>query len=102
MSCRVAGECAGPKNASVRSFWMNALRLVGCLIVLIAAEAAWTSAAVAQDRPASGAQATPASAADSTAQAWKYVGWFVHSSGVIGLFILVLALYMIFTVVRLN
>jgi biopolymer transport protein ExbB len=81
---------------------MNALRLVVYLVVLLAADAAWTNVAVGQDKPAAGAQAAPVGGTDSFKQMQIYVRWFLHSSGVIGLFILVLASYMIFTVVRLN
>ena len=81
---------------------MNAMRLAVCLIVLIAADVALSTSAAAQDRPSGGSQAAQAGTADSARQIQTYVGWFIRSSGVIGLFILVLALYMIFTVVRLN
>jgi biopolymer transport protein ExbB len=83
---------------------MKALRLIICLVMLVAASAALTQSATAQQgRGAEGpSQAAQANAPDYRAQVQTYLGWFLRSSGVIGLFILMLALYMIFTVVRLN
>jgi len=82
---------------------MNALRLALGLIVMIASHAAWTDVAAGQDRPGVvSASAAQASSENYVAEIQKYLIWFLRSSGVIGLFIFGLALYMIFTVVRLN
>jgi biopolymer transport protein ExbB len=84
---------------------MKALRLFLGMIMLVAAEALFTNSAAAQSPQAvvASQSATRQSAAtDYTAHTQSYLGWFIRSSGVIGLFILVLAVYMLATVVRLH
>ena len=99
---------ARPSLVCLRKLCMNTIRLIVCSIALLAAVAALTNVATAQDRSsgsapsAHNAHTSPADAADYNTQVRTYLGWFLRSSGVIGLFILVLALYMVFTVFRLN
>lgn len=81
---------------------MNSLRLIVCWMALIVAGAAWMSSAAGQERPSGGSQTAQAGTVNSTAQIQTYLGWFLRSSGVIGLFILSLALYMVYTVVQAN
>jgi biopolymer transport protein ExbB len=84
---------------------MKSLRLILGMIVLIAAELLLTYPAAAQSPQAgaTGQSATKQTAgAEYAAHVQTYLGWFVRSSGVIGLFILVLAVYMVATVVRLH
>lgn len=84
---------------------MQNLRLIACLIVLLASTAVWMPAARGQETSrgaATGVVATPAKTPDQFEQMQKYLAWFLRSSGVIGLFILGLAIYMVYTVVRAN
>jgi biopolymer transport protein ExbB len=84
---------------------MKAMRVIVVVIMLIAVAASWASPAAGQERQAgaSSESATgPMTRADYAAHVQSYLGWLIRSSGVIGLFILVLAVYMISTVVRLN
>lgn len=84
---------------------MNAMRLIVSLMMLIAADVTWTSSAAGQERPGGvvgESAARPAEGAEHTMSMQSYLGWIIRSSGVIGIFILVLALYMIFTAVNLN
>lgn len=84
---------------------MPALRLIAFSFLLLAFTAVGTRDALGQENSrgfASGSATTPANTADQATQIRSYLGWIVRSSGVIGLFILGLALYMIHTVVRAN
>src|SRR5262245_33429877 len=84
---------------------MKALRLIVGIIMLAAADVASVSPAAAQEPQAgapSYARMQKTAATDYTVHVQSYLGWFLRSSGVIGLFILVLAVYMVSTVVRLN
>jgi biopolymer transport protein ExbB len=83
------------------------MRLASLLLftLLFVAWAGPSRAAAAEAPPAG--EAAPATAAGTTAtdnksEAQSYLGWVIRSSGAIGLFILVLAVYFITSVVRLH
>jgi len=81
---------------------MKAMRLIVVVIMLIAGGVSWTSPAAGQETQAGASSESVTSPADYAAHVQSYLGWLIRSSGLIGLFILVLAVYMISTVVRLN
>jgi biopolymer transport protein ExbB len=89
---------------------MKTLTLVVALFFPILLGFGVTSAAGQEARTASAAPTvapapTAASTADQdghTTDIQSYVGWFLRSSGIIGLFILILTIYFLVTVVRLN
>lgn len=85
---------------------MSAFRWLVCSLLLLAALTAWTGSTLGQEpmrgAATSGTAETSGSAPDQITQIKIYIGWFLRSSGVIGLFILGLALYMIYTVMQAN
>src|SRR5262245_37666705 len=92
-------------SSPARNSLMKAFRLIVGVIMLIAFDVFLTSPAAAQDRQSgvvTESATKQAAASDYAAHAQSYLGWVICSSGVIGLFILVLAVYMVSTVVRLH
>src|SRR5262245_41555647 len=92
-------------RSQARVLLMKAMKLVVGLIMLIAIDVSSTSTAAGQDRQAgvvSESATNQTASTDYAAHVQSYLGWLIRSSGVIGLFILVLAVYMVSTVVRLN
>ena len=92
--------------------YVNAVKTTLCLLAVLCV---WSSTSSAQvnSSPASNAETSASvtdpfgdakgSAEDVTAPAASsYVGWFIHSSGLIGLFILLLTIYFLVTVTRLS
>lgn len=83
---------------------MRPTKLFILIAVLVAAMLVNISITSAQSRAKSSAAASEvkAEATGEPQQTQSYIAWFLHSSGVIGLFILGLALYMVFLVIRAN